>query len=117
LAPTWRDPDPRPRRPRDLCARRSLREVRIDRLVDQAFYAVIVLDGLTGQAEVDARPSDAVTVALVTGAPIRVDGGVVEAVEASGFVSSSLAAMGSQDEAGPQEALSADLRRPPICAA
>jgi len=56
---------------------------------------------------VDARPSDAVTLALVTGAPIRVDGGVVETVEASGFVSSSLAAMGSQDEAGPQAILAA----------
>src|SRR6266568_1512874 len=67
----------------------------------------IVLLGLTGQAEVDARPSDAVTLALVTGAPIRVDGGVVETVEASGFVSSSLAAMGSQDEAGPQAILAA----------
>lgn len=79
----------------------SVREVRIDRLADQTFYAVVVLDGPTGPAEVDARPSDAVTLALVTDAPIRVDRGVVEAVEASGFVSSSLAAMGSQDQAGP----------------
>jgi hypothetical protein len=54
--------------------------------------------------KVDARPSDAVALALVTGAQIRVDRGVVEA---SGFVSSSLAAMGSQDEAGPQAILAA----------
>jgi hypothetical protein len=49
----------------------------------------------------------------VTGAQIRVDRGVVEAVEASGFVSSSLAAMGSQDEAGPQAILAAPAPRPP----
>jgi len=83
----------------------GLREVRIDRLTDQTFYAVIVLDGSTGSVEVDARPSDALALALVTGAPIRVDRGIVETVEASGFVSSSLAAMGSEDEAGPQAIL------------
>jgi bifunctional DNase/RNase len=83
----------------------SLREVRISRLADQTFYAVIVVDGPTGLAEVDARPSDALALALVTGAPIRVDRGIVETVEASGFVSSSLAAMGSEDEAGPQAIL------------
>jgi bifunctional DNase/RNase len=83
----------------------GLREVRIDRLADQTFYVVIVLDGSTGSVEVDARPSDALALALVTGAPIRVDRGMLEAVEASGFVSSSLAAMGSQDEAGPQAIL------------
>jgi len=83
----------------------SLREVRIDQLADQTFYAVVVLDGPTGSAEVDARPSDALTLALATGAPIRVNRGMVEAVEASGFVLSSLAAMGSQDEAGPQAIL------------
>jgi len=47
-------------------------------------------------------PSDALALALVTGAPIRVDRGIVETVEASGFVSWSLAAMGSEDEVGPQ---------------
>jgi bifunctional DNase/RNase len=90
----------------------SLREVRIDRLADQTFYAVVVLDGPTGLAEVDARPSDALTLALAAGAPIRADRGLVEAVEASGFVSSSLAAMGSQDEAGPQ-AILLEHRPPP----
>jgi hypothetical protein len=42
---------------------------------------------------------------LITGAPIRVDREVVEAIEASGFVASSLAAIGSQDEAGPRAIL------------
>jgi bifunctional DNase/RNase len=83
----------------------SLREVRIDRLTDKTYYAVVVLDGPTGPAEVDARPSDALTLALITGAPIRVDREVVEAIEASGFVARSLAAMGSEDEAGPRAIL------------
>ncbi|HZD00819.1 MAG TPA: bifunctional nuclease family protein [Actinomycetes bacterium] len=90
----------------------SLREVRIDRLADQTFYAAVVLDGPTGSAEVDARPSDALTLALAAGAPIRVDRGLLEAVEASGFVSSSLAAMGSQDQAGPH-AILLEHRPPP----
>jgi len=83
----------------------SLREVRIDRLTDKTYYAVIVLDGPAGPAEVDARPSDALTLALITGAPIRVDRQVVEAIEASGFVARSLAAMGSEAEAGPRAIL------------
>ena len=38
----------------------SLREVRIDRLTEGTYYAVIVVDGPQGgTAEVDARPSDA----------------------------------------------------------
>jgi RNA polymerase sigma factor (sigma-70 family) len=48
-------------------------EVRITRLTDQVFYAVIVVDGPGGQREVDARPSDAVNLALIAGVPIRVD--------------------------------------------
>jgi RNA polymerase sigma factor (sigma-70 family) len=46
-------------------------EVRITRLTDQTFYAAIMVDGPAGRQEVDARPSDAVNLALVTGAPIR----------------------------------------------
>lgn len=82
-----------------------LREVRIDRLTDKTFYAAVVLDGQAGLAEVDARPSDALTLALVTGAPIQVDRTVVNTIEESGFVSRSLAAMGSEDEAGPRAIL------------
>ena len=48
----------------------ALREVRVSRLADSVFYAIAVLaDG----SEVDARPSDALTLALVTGAPIAVE--------------------------------------------
>jgi hypothetical protein len=37
-----------------------------------------VVDGPQGPAEVDARPSDALNLALVAGAPIWVDGGVLD---------------------------------------
>ena len=58
-----------------------LREVRIDRLTDGTYYAVVVVDGPRGIAEVDARPSDALALALVVGAPVRADRAVVEATE------------------------------------
>jgi RNA polymerase sigma factor (sigma-70 family) len=47
--------------------------VRITRLTDSVFYAVVEVAGPAGQREVDARPSDAVNLAVVTGAPIRVN--------------------------------------------
>ena len=53
-------------------------EVRIDRLDEGTFYATVVLDGPRGPAEVDARPSDALNLALAAGAPVRVDGGVLD---------------------------------------
>ena len=55
-----------------------LREVRVDRLVEGTFYATTVLDGPSGPAELDARPSDALNLALAAGAPIRVDAGVLD---------------------------------------
>jgi RNA polymerase sigma factor (sigma-70 family) len=48
-------------------------EVRIARLLDEVFYASVLVDGLAGPQEVDARPSDALNLALAAGAPIRVD--------------------------------------------
>ena len=48
-------------------------EVRITRLAESTFYALVALDGPAGRSEVDARPSDALNLALVTGVPIRVD--------------------------------------------
>jgi len=48
-------------------------EVRITSLIAQVFYAAVIVNGPGGTREVDARPSDAVNLALVTGAPIRVD--------------------------------------------
>jgi uncharacterized protein len=53
-------------------------EVRIDRLDEHTFYATVVLDGPQGPAEVDARPSDALNLALAAGVPVRVDPGVLD---------------------------------------
>jgi RNA polymerase sigma factor (sigma-70 family) len=53
-------------------------EVRITRLTDSVFYAVVVVDGPAGRQEVDARPSDAVNLALVTGAPILADSALLD---------------------------------------
>ena len=57
----------------------GLVEARITRLQDGTFYAVAVVDGPGGRREVDARPSDALNLALVTGAPVLVDPEVLEA--------------------------------------
>ena len=58
-----------------------LREVRINRLAKEVFYAEAVVEGSNGAQVVDARPSDAINLALITGAPIRVDPAVIEAAE------------------------------------
>jgi RNA polymerase sigma factor (sigma-70 family) len=50
-----------------------IEEVRITRLLDMVFYACVIVPGPGGPREVDARPSDAVILALATGVPIRVD--------------------------------------------
>ncbi len=56
-----------------------LREVRISKLVDGTFYAVADVEGRDGRREVDCRPSDAISLALSAGAPIRVAERVFEA--------------------------------------
>jgi len=48
-----------------------LREVRIDRLDGDVFYATAVVAGPEDDREVDARPSDALNLALLLDAPIR----------------------------------------------
>jgi RNA polymerase sigma factor (sigma-70 family) len=53
----------------------SVREVRISRLADMTFYAEVMLADGTG---VDARPSDAIPLALLSGAPILVDPAVLD---------------------------------------
>jgi len=52
--------------------------VRITRLAGEVFYAVVVVDGPAGRREIDARPSDAVNLALVIGAPILADGALLD---------------------------------------
>jgi RNA polymerase sigma factor (sigma-70 family) len=58
-----------------------LREVRIDRLDGDVFYATTLIAGPTGEREVDARPSDALNLALLLGAPIRVTAEVLAATD------------------------------------
>jgi RNA polymerase sigma factor (sigma-70 family) len=53
----------------------GVREVRVTRLSEHTFYGEVVLADGTA---VDARPSDAIALALVTGAPLLVDGAVLE---------------------------------------
>jgi hypothetical protein len=50
-----------------------INEVRITRLTDSIFYATVEVESPAGPREVDARPSDAVNLAVATGAPIRVN--------------------------------------------
>jgi uncharacterized protein len=83
----------------------SVREVRIDRLSQGTYYAVIMVDGPHGTIEVDARPSDALALALVVGAPVRADRAVVETTESDETVAEALAAIDSQRAAGPQAIL------------
>jgi uncharacterized protein len=51
----------------------SIAEVRITRLDPPVFYALVLVRAGTRLEEVDARPSDAVNLALATGAPIKID--------------------------------------------
>ncbi len=83
----------------------NLPEVRIDRLTEGTYYAVIVVDGPQGTAEVDARPSDALALALVVGAPVRADRAIVEATEADETAAEGLAAIDSHEAVGAQALL------------
>jgi RNA polymerase sigma factor (sigma-70 family) len=56
-----------------------LREVRIDRLDGDVFYATAVVAGPQGDREIDARPSDALNLALLLEAPVRVAEEIIEA--------------------------------------
>jgi bifunctional DNase/RNase len=56
----------------------NIAEVRITRLQPPIFYAAVFVDGAEGRREVDARPSDAVNLALAAGVPIRVDSDLFE---------------------------------------
>lgn len=55
----------------------SVAEVRVVRLAETTYFAEVVLDGPAGPALVDARPSDAINLALITSAPVRVEADVM----------------------------------------
>ena len=60
-----------------------LTEARVTRLDDGTFYGLAVVEGPSGTREIDARPSDIFNLALLTGAPIRVDPEVLAEVSES----------------------------------
>ena len=62
----------------------AISEVRITRLLAPVFYASVIVQGPAGPQEVDSRPSDAVNLALVTGAPIRIDSELFSVVMPAG---------------------------------
>jgi RNA polymerase sigma factor (sigma-70 family) len=58
-----------------------LREVRINRLIENVYYAELVLERANGTAVVDARPSDGLNLAVRVGAPILVAPGLLSSPE------------------------------------
>ena len=56
----------------------QVREVRINRLIEQTYYAEIVVVGAHGEEVLDARPSDALGVALHMRAPVYVAANLLE---------------------------------------
>lgn len=60
-------------------------DVRVTNLVDGVVYAVVRVDGPTGPEEIDARPSDALNLALVCEAPVLVDKAAFDELARSGW--------------------------------
>ncbi|HIF63707.1 MAG TPA: bifunctional nuclease family protein [Deltaproteobacteria bacterium] len=61
----------------------SVERIEVTEIRDGTFFAVIKLKAAGQQLTLDARPSDAISLALRTGTPIYVADGVIEATEAS----------------------------------
>ena len=59
-----------------------VREVRIERLVESTYFAVVVAEREGSVASIDARPSDALNLAVLTGSPVLVATDVVVGSEA-----------------------------------
>ncbi len=59
-----------------------VRQVRIDRVVEEASVATVAVDGPLGMRSVDARPSDALNLVVLVGAPIFVAPEVLQEAEA-----------------------------------
>lgn len=58
-------------------------EVRITRLAEGTFYAVVIVTSPEGSGEVDARPSDALNLAIVANAPIKVEARLLDEPKAA----------------------------------
>lgn len=61
----------------------TLEEVRIDALKDEVFFATLKVRGANGEQELDARPSDALTLATLVNCPIFVADEVMQRVAQS----------------------------------
>lgn len=59
----------------------KINRILINDLKDNTFFAQLVLDSVNGQVEVDARPSDAIALALRLEARIFVDDDVLDQVQ------------------------------------
>ena len=59
-----------------------VRQVRIDRVVEEAYIATVEVEGPPGVQPVDARPSDALNLAVLVQAPIFVAPEVLQEGEA-----------------------------------
>jgi len=55
------------------------REVRVTRLDGDVYYAALTVEGPSRTVTLDARPSDAITMALIGGVPILVEAAVLDA--------------------------------------
>src|SRR5258708_22008010 len=58
----------------------QLEEVRVDTLKDNVYYAVAKVRSSTGLREIDARPSDVLTLAVLTHSPMFVSPDIPEAL-------------------------------------
>ena len=81
------------------------REIRITRLEGDTFHATVIVDGSQGTASVDARPSDALNLAIASGAPVRVDSALFEASASASREPSALRAQMTEG----RSAIAADL--------
>jgi bifunctional DNase/RNase len=70
----------------------GMEKVVITDLRDNTFYAMIHIKGKDGSVAVDARPSDAIALALRAGAPIHIEERVMEQSSATGEDSAALEA-------------------------
>jgi RNA polymerase sigma factor (sigma-70 family) len=73
--------------------------VTVERLADDVYYASILVEGPNGQHVIDARPSDAINLALLAGAPIRA---VEEVFAAAGSISAPSTPTDAVVEHGPE---------------
>jgi bifunctional DNase/RNase len=60
-----------------------VRQVRVDRLVEEAYGASVVVEGPRGVRSVDARPSDALNLAVLVDAPVFAAAEVLAEAEAT----------------------------------